>query len=95
MKLVRWTAKDEFDQPPGPAQGGDVYLVEDDADLPDEATDLSSIETVAAVPARYDLKPSHPLYGKRALRSVPSGCGDIVVSPQGVLEGPSAVAEVE
>ena len=45
-----------------------------------------------AIPRRYDLDPSHPLYGKRALTCVPAGTGDIVISDAGVLEPAQAQA---
>jgi hypothetical protein len=77
MKLVRWTAKDEFDQPPGPAQGGDVYLVTDDSDL----TEVSALEARVVVPVFR--KAGHPLDGQRVIRHGTSGDLDQVVDDNG------------
>ena len=67
-------------------QDGDTWMVMDD----NTHTDLTSVKlegTAArdATPKRTDLDPSHPLYRKRALRNVPAGSGDIVVTDTGVI----------
>lgn len=77
-------------------QDGDLWLVPASAelDLEDGAELLSGTAARDTVQPRDDLDPDHPLYGQRALRSVPAGHGDIVVSDLGELE-PAIIISVE
>lgn len=66
------------------SQGDGKWLVITD-DKPSAGTELTSTTARDAVPRRYDLPKNHPLYGRRALKSVPSGMPDVVITELGVL----------
>ncbi len=75
-------------------QGGDLWLVGEESLTELGAEELAGTDARDAVPPRTDLPPGHPLYGQRALRSVPAGSGDIIVSNKGDIEPVgAAVAE--
>jgi len=92
MKLVTSTKRPTRD---AIRQNGDTWLVVDDTELEAGAVELSAQSARDAAPPRYDLDPTHPLYGKRALRVVPSGSIDIVVNDLGVLELSHIAVELE
>lgn len=95
MKLVRFKGDKDRPSPcPGAVhQGGDIWLVPDNARLVGGATELTGTEARDAVPPRTDLPPDHPMYGRRALRAVPSGSPDVLVNDQGELEFTTIAAE--
>ena len=88
MKLVHFRGSEDQPVPCRGAdhQGGDVWLVPSDSvALEEGAAELTGIDAREAVPERPDLPADHPLRGKRALKAVPAGSGDIVVDDEGRL----------
>jgi hypothetical protein len=63
-----------------------IYIVLDDnAELSGSATILTGSAAVAAVPPRTDLPLSHPLRGKRVVKTVACGVSDTGMTTGGVL----------
>lgn len=56
-----------------------VYLVAEDSKA-EGFQEVTTAQADTAVPARTDLPPKHPLYGKRLLKIVPCGSLDIEIT---------------
>jgi len=81
MRLVQGQVKPCDD---AVSEGDGKWLVIND-DKPIVGAVLTGTAVHDAVPIRDDLPVGHPLRGKRALKNVPAGLPDVVVTALGVL----------
>jgi hypothetical protein len=86
MLLVRNTSEPPCDDAIRLAQSVVYIVIDDNSELASGSQILTNGPAVAAIMKRKDLPEDHPLYNERAMVSVPSGYGDIVLNDNGELE---------
>jgi hypothetical protein len=82
MKLVQG----KCDDPRKIEIARDLWLV------PMDAKEQAIADARALCEERFDLPRDHPLYGKRALRVVPAGSGDIIATDKGIEPAATAAS---